>query len=129
MMMPGDMIWQDAPAGLPEGAKIAVLSGDPSKAGLYSIRLKFPANYNIPPHTHGTDEHVAVISGTMTLGMGEKTESKHQKNFPTGSYSLLPANSPHHAMSKGETIVQIYGMGPFSITYLNPADDPRNKKK
>ena len=128
MMMPGEMTWQDAPPGLPAGAKIAVLSGDPSKAELFSIRLKFPPNYKIPAHTHSFDEHVAVVSGSLEMGIGNQAGSSQQKSFPTGSYTLFPANKAHFAMSKGETIVHIYGMGPFSITYLNPAEDPRNKK-
>lgn len=128
MMMPAEMIWQDAPAGLPEGAKIAVLSGDPSKAELFSIRLKFPPNYKIPAHTHTFDEHVTVVSGTLAMGIGDKFEDKQQKTYPSGSYTLFPANKAHFAMSKSETIVHIYGMGPFSITYVNPAEDPRNKK-
>ena len=129
LVMPAELTWADAPPGLPAGAKVAVLSGDPSKEGLFSIRLKFPANYIIPAHSHPTDEHIAVLSGTLALGMGDKLESKNLKSLSAGGYALLPKNMNHYAMAKGETIIQLYSMGPFAITYVNPADDPRNKKQ
>ena len=129
LVMPADLTWMDAPPGLPAGAKVAVLSGDPSKEGLFSIRLKFPPNYIIPAHSHPSDEHVAVLSGTLALGMGDKLDSKKMKSLSAGGYALLPQNMNHYAMAKGETIIQLYSMGPFAITYVNPADDPRNKKQ
>lgn len=125
MVMPAELNWVDAPPGLPAGAKVAVLSGDPSKEGLFSIRLKFPANYIIPAHSHPTDEHVSVLSGTLALGMGDKLDNKKMKSLSAGGYALLPHNMNHYAMAKVETIIQLYGMGPFAITYVNPADDPR----
>ncbi|NEU10118.1 DUF4437 domain-containing protein [Flavihumibacter sp. R14] len=128
MLLPGDLKWGDGPPGLPPGAKAVVMAGDPSKPGLFTLRLKFPANFNIPAHWHPTDEHVTVISGTLWLGMGEKTDSKKVKSLIPGSYSLMPAKTGHYAMTKEETIVQIQGIGPFGITYFNPAEDPRNKK-
>jgi quercetin dioxygenase-like cupin family protein len=129
MLVPAEMTWADAPAGLPAGAKVAVLSGDPAKEGLFSIRIKFPANYTIAAHSHPTDEHIAVLSGTFAVGMGDKFDSKQLKTLSAGGYALLPQNMNHYAMAKGETIVQLYGLGPFAITYVNPADDPRNKKQ
>jgi quercetin dioxygenase-like cupin family protein len=128
MLVPDDLKWGAGPPGLPLGAQVVVMAGDPSKAGLFSLRLKFPANFTIPAHWHPTDEHVTVISGTLWMGMGEKTDPGKMKALKTGSYALMPAKSGHSAMAKEETIVQINGMGPFSITYYNPADDPRNKK-
>ena len=128
MLAPDDLNWTAGPPGLPAGAKLVVMSGDPSKAGLFSLRLKFPANYTIPAHWHPTDEHVTVISGTLWMGMGEKTDAIKRTALKAGSYALMPARSGHSAMAKEETIVQINGMGPFAITYYNPAEDPRNKK-
>lgn len=128
MLMPSDLMWNDGPPGLPAGAKAVVMAGDPSKSGLFTLRLKFPANFTIPAHWHPTDENITVVSGTLWLGMGEKTDSKNLKPITTGGYGLMPAKTGHYAMTKEETIVQLHGMGPFGITYFNPADDPRNKK-
>ena len=127
LLVPDDIKWGDGPPGLPAGAKLMVMSGDPGKAGLFAMRLKFPANFTIPAHWHPTDEHVTVIAGTLWAGMGEKTDVKATKPLPTGSYALMPANSGHYVTTKEETIVQINGMGPFRITYYNAADDPRKK--
>jgi quercetin dioxygenase-like cupin family protein len=128
LLLPDDMKWGEGPPGLPAGAKLMLLSGDPGKAGLFAIRLKFPANFTIPAHWHPTDEHVTVIAGTLWAGMGEKTDLTKTKALKTGSYALLPANSGHYVTTKEETIVQIHGMGPFAITYYNAADDRRKKE-
>ena len=128
MLIPADLKWGDGPAGLPAGAKAVVLEGDPSKPGLFTLRLKFPANYKIPAHWHPSDEHVTVLSGTLMIGMGDSFVSKNMKSLSAGSYASMPAKSNHFAMANGETVVQIHAMGPFGVTYINPADDPRNKK-
>ena len=69
---PDDLKWGDAPPGLPPGAKMAVLSGDPTKKGLFTVRLQAPAGYKVPPHTHPTAENITVISGTFNVGTGDK---------------------------------------------------------
>lgn len=127
LVSPGELTWADGPPGLPAGAKVAVLSGDPFKAGLFTIRLKFPANYTVQAHWHPADEHVTVLSGTLFVGMGDKFDSKKLKTLSTGAYTLMPQKNNHFAMVKEETIIQLHAMGPFAITYVNPADDPRSK--
>ena len=121
-----DLTWGDAPPVLPAGAKMAVVSGDPSKSALYAIRVQLPSGYKIAPHWHPTDEHVTVLSGTFGLGMGETFGQV--KDLPTGSYALLPADMRHYAMAVTATTVQVDGMGPFAINYVNAADDPSKKK-
>ena len=120
------LTWGDAPPVLPAGAKMAVVSGDPGKAGLFAIRLQLPAGYNIAPHWHPTDEHVTVLSGTFGLGMGETAGSV--KDLPAGSYALMPAEMRHFAKAVTATTVQVDGMGPFVLNYVNAADDPSKKK-
>ena len=129
VMTPADLQWVDAPPGLPAGAKMAVLSGDPGKKGLFTVRLQAPAGYKVPPHTHPTSEHLTVISGTLHIGMGETLDEAAGKELPTGGYAVLPAGMAHYAWSTGETVIQIHSMGPFQIEYVNAADDPRNAKK
>jgi ChrR-like protein with cupin domain len=118
--------WGEPPPALPKGAMFAVVSGDPGKAGPFTIRLKMPAGYKIAPHWHPTDEHGTVLSGSFALGMGEKFDSAALKVLPAGGYGFLPAEMRHFAMAKTATIVQVHGMGPFVLNYVNPADDPRN---
>jgi len=129
IVTPADLKWVDAPPGLPPGAKMAVLEGDPTKKGNFTVRLQAPADYKVPPHTHPTAEHITVISGTMNFGAGEKFDEAARKEPPMGSYVIMPAGMKHYAWSSGEAIIQIHGMGPFEIKYVNPADDPRNAKR
>ncbi|MEY2530504.1 MAG: hypothetical protein QOI96_589 [Verrucomicrobiota bacterium] len=126
---PSDLKWADAPPGLPPGAKMAVLDGDPTKKGPFTVRLQAPAGYKIPPHTHPTAERLTVISGTVDLGMGDKLDEGATRPLATGSFAVLPTGMKHFVWNKGESIVQIHSEGPFEIKYVNPADDPRNAKK
>lgn len=126
---PDQIKWGPAPPGLPAGAQLAVLSGDPSKAGQpFTMRARFPDGYKVPPHWHPTDENVSVVQGTLMVGMGNKFDETAGTELPAGSYALMPRNQRHFAWARGETIVDIYGTGPFGITYVNPSDDPRRKK-
>jgi quercetin dioxygenase-like cupin family protein len=127
MVTPDKLQWGPAPPSLPAGAQAAVLDGDPSKAGLFVVRLKFPDGYTVPPHWHPTDEHAVVISGTIMMAMGSKIDEAAMHAMTAGSYAKLPRKSPHYVRAKGETIVQVTAMGPFQVTYVNANDDPRKK--
>jgi len=126
IVTPTELQWANGPASLPAGAQAAVIEGDPKQPGLFTMRLKLPANYKIPPHWHPADEHVTVISGTFNMGMGEQFDSANGKTLPVGSFAVMPATVRHFAWTSEETIVQLHGMGPWGINYVNPADDPRN---
>jgi quercetin dioxygenase-like cupin family protein len=126
-VVPADAIkWGPAPASLPPGAQAAVLLGHPAKEGPFVLRLKFPAGFVIPPHRHSKDELVTVISGAMVITAGEKLD-RQAKSLPPASFIHLPAGMAHYAWAKAESVVQINGVGPFDVTYLNPADDPRKQ--
>jgi len=120
--------WMDAPPFLPKGAKLAVLVGDPGKPEAFTIRLQMPDGYKIAPHTHPTDEHVTVLSGTFRAAMGEKWDDKALGDFAPGSYANMAAGMAHYAAAKGATVVQVHGVGPFVVNYVNPADDPSKAK-
>ncbi|HZT76615.1 MAG TPA: cupin domain-containing protein [Vicinamibacterales bacterium] len=127
---PSEAQWGPAPPMLPPGASIAVLAGDPMKAVPYTIRLKFPANYAIPAHSHPADEHVLVTTGSLTLGMGDKlVKGAGTKTIGVGGFAMMPANMNHFAYTtNAETTIVLYGQGPVEFKYVNPSDDPRNAK-
>lgn len=126
---PADIKWGPGPATLPAGAQMAVLDGDPGKAGVpFVIRAKFPDGYRVAPHWHPTDENVAVLSGTFLVGVGDAFDEKSMKALATGGFAHMPKRMHHFAMSKGDTVIQVHGVGPFVVNYVNPADDPSKKK-
>lgn len=120
-----DLKWGPAPAIFPAGAQMAVLQGDPGGNALFTVRLRMPDGYTIAPHTHPTDENVTVISGTFNVGMGKTLEKKGLLKLNAGGFVTAPANAAHYAIARGPTVVQVHAMGPFAMTYVNPADTPK----
>ena len=120
--------WGPAPPMLPAGAQIAVLAGDPGKPAPFTVRLKFPAGYAIPAHSHPTDENIVVVSGAFFLGMGTKLDKTAGSALSPGGFTSLPAGMNHFAYTKAETTIVLFGIGPVDLKYVNPQDDPRNKK-
>ena len=129
MVMPNDIKWGPAPPALPPGAQMAVLGGDPTKTGLFTIRAKFPDGYKIMPHWHPTDENVTVLEGTFAMGIGEKFDESAAHDMSMGGFARMPKGTRHFAMAKGETVIQVHAEGPFVINYVNPGDDPRKQAK
>ena len=108
---------------------MAALEGDPTKEGPFVVRFQFPDGFHVAPHTHPKTERVTVISGTLLLATGEALDRSSAKKLPAGSFGYWPAGMKHTAWSEGETVIQLHGIGPWQINYVNPADDPRNAKK
>jgi len=125
---PKDLKWEPVPSSLPAGAQRATLSGDPTKAGPFAYRNKWPAGYRIAPHSHPSDEIVTVIQGKLYFGMGDKFDEKAGHELGPGGVAIVPAGSPHYAWTKEGTIFQVNATGPWGLTFVNPNDDPRNKK-
>jgi hypothetical protein len=126
MLTGPQMVWAEAPPSLPKGAKMVVLAGNPGAAGPFTIRAKFPAGYKIAAHWHPTDEHVTVISGVFSVGTGDKFDAKAVHAMPAGSFTVMPAEMRHFATTRVPTVIQVHGNGPFTVNYVNAADDPRN---
>lgn len=128
MVTPDHVKWGPAPPSLPPGAQVAILDGDPTRAGMpYVIRAKMPDGYKVPPHWHPVDENVTVLKGTLVLARGEKFDPSQGTELPAGSFSKMPKGVRHYARAKGETIIQVNGIGPFEVHYVDPKDDPRKK--
>jgi quercetin dioxygenase-like cupin family protein len=126
VVQPDQIKWADVPS-LPPGAKIAVLEGPMNEARPFTVRLRFPAGYRIPPHIHPAVERVTVLSGTFHLGMGEKFDAPAAQAMPAGAIAIMPSGMVHFAWTTGETVVQLHGTGPWGITYVHDADDPRKQ--
>ena len=124
VVTPDKIQWGPAPPVFQPGAQMAVLAGDPTKLGPFIVRLKMPDGYKIMPHWHPTPENVTVISGEFHVGMGDKFDEASMTTLPAQSLAVVPTHHNHYAMAKGETVVQVNAMGPFKLTYVNPADDP-----
>ena len=124
IVQPDSIKWAPAPPVLPKGAKIAVLYGDPHKAGPFVFRLKFPPGYKVAAHMRPNDYDVTVLSGTMYLGMGDKLDTTRGQALVVGGYLHLPEGTHHYEWTTDDTVIQLSGLGPVGMTYLNPADDP-----
>jgi len=124
------MKWMDGTAvGLPKGSQVAVVKGDPAKAGDFTVRIKVPADFAVPPHSHPGDEVVRVVTGgPLHYGMGDKVVMANAGSLEKGYHITMGAGMNHWVHAPVATVVQVSGKGPFGITYANPADDPRTKK-
>jgi anti-sigma factor ChrR (cupin superfamily) len=127
MITPADLKWADVPS-LPQGAKIAVIEGKMSEAQAFTVRLRFPANYKLPAHWHPAVERVTVLSGTFHMGTGDKLDQAKTMPLTAGSIAIMQPKTNHFAWTKEETVVQLHGTGPWGVTYVNEADDPRKKQ-
>jgi hypothetical protein len=126
MVTPTDLKWTDAKS-LPPGAKISAIEGNLSEAVPFTFRVKVPADYKLPAQWHPAIEHVTVISGTFNMGMGDKLDTEQTKALTPGSVAIMQPKTNHFAWTGEETEIQVHGVGPWGINYVNPADDPRKK--
>ena len=122
---PGTLEWGRQPPGLPDGARVAVVRGDPSKAGPFTIRLDLPDGYDVKPHWHPTSERIRVLEGSLLVGEGREWSDAGLHRLRSGQETTMAARHPHYVQAKGKTMLEIRSTGPFEITYVNPTDDPR----
>jgi hypothetical protein len=119
--------WKEGPASLAPGTKMAILRGDPTKPGMFLMRLKLPVGYIVAPHWHTQDENVTVISGALLIGDGERFDAARLEKVTPGNLMVMPATHRHFARFDEETVLQLQGLGPWVVNYVNPADDPRKQ--
>ena len=125
---PGDIEWRPADS-LPPGAEVAVLEGDPTQEGFFTMRIRMPDGYRVPPHSHPKHERVTLLSGVLNLGSGSTFDPKQATPLSAGTYSSMPAGMTHFGWMTGETVLQLSSIGPWAITYVRPEDDPLNKNR
>ena len=124
----GEVKWIDAPGSLPRGAKLAMLKGDFGKPEAFTFRLKLPAGYQIKPHLSSGIDLVFVQSGTLNMAFGNKFDKAGTLPLSSGYVAGISPKIPYFAWTNEETIIQVQGVGPWTVTYVNPDDDPRKKK-
>ncbi|MCU7551870.1 cupin domain-containing protein [Chitinophagaceae bacterium LB-8] len=123
-----NLAWNTGPASLPAGIQIAILEGDLTKAGPFTARLMIPANYRIGPHFHPAIEHVTVLEGSFYMGTGKEFNESTATELKPGDFAVMPKEFVHYAFSRDKVLIQLHGIGPWGITYINEADDPRKKQ-
>ncbi|MFN2432107.1 MAG: cupin domain-containing protein [Gemmatimonadota bacterium] len=128
-VLPATLEWQPGPSALPQGARMAIIRGDPAEPGLFTMRLRVPDGYRVQPHYHAADEHVTVISGTAVMGLGDEFDESRGTALPAGGFAVMPAGTVHFLSSRGETVIQVHAMGPWKLTYVDPTDDPRTASR
>jgi quercetin dioxygenase-like cupin family protein len=126
-VLPEDIDWKPF-AAFPPSARLAVVVGNPTKAGPYVIRVKVPSGVKLMPHKHPEDRVYTIISGVFYIGLGDQFDANKLQAYPPGSVIVLPGNTPHfHWARSGEYVSQVQGIGPLGLEYLDSRDDPRNK--
>jgi quercetin dioxygenase-like cupin family protein len=122
---PQQLVWNDL--GLIPGVKIAALHGNPTQAGHYVLRLKFPANTRMPAHWHPLVEYATIVSGTLLLGMGEREDPSSLQGYEAGSFFVIPPRMAHYGRSQDEVVIELSGPGPYDVVFVDPSDDPRKR--
>jgi quercetin dioxygenase-like cupin family protein len=127
-ILPDQIEWRSFPA-FPASVRLAVLVGEPSQPGPYVIRVRMPAGEKLMPHCHPEDRIYTVISGIFYIARGERFDADRLEAYPPGSVIVLPGNTPHfHWAKSGEYVTQVTAEGPLGLDYLDPANDPRERR-
>lgn len=127
-ILPEEIEWK-AFAAFPPTVRLAVIAGEPSKPGLYTIRVKVPHGVKLMPHKHPEDRVYTVISGVFYVGLGDQFDADKLEAYPPGAVILLPGNTSHfHWAKSSDYISQVAAIGPLGLEYVNPKDDPRNQR-
>jgi quercetin dioxygenase-like cupin family protein len=126
-VLPEQIDWQPFPA-FPPSVRLAVVVGQPSEKGLYTVRVKVPQGVKLMPHRHREDRVYTVISGIFYIGLGDRFDAEKLQVYPPGSVIVLPGNTAHYHWAKsGDYVTQVSAAGPLGISYVNSADDPRTR--
>lgn len=127
MLGPDEVKWGAGPPSLPRGAMLAVIEGKPSEPGPFTMRLRFPAGFKVAPHSRPAIEHLTVLSGAINFGMGDTFDAGKLRPMRAGSFIVMPVGTNHFVETREETVIQVHGVGPWGVKYVNPEDDPSKK--
>lgn len=119
-----NVVFRPAPPSMPKGVELAVLEGNPQASGIFTLRLKAPPGFLLPPHTHPVEERVTVLSGSVAVGFGSRVERKGARTFGAGAFYVNPPGAPHYVFSDEGAVVQITGLGPWRVEPLTPPSEP-----
>ena len=126
IVTPDQLVWKP----LIPGVEMAVVSGDPEKKGsLYVIRIRAEGDVKVPPHWHGTDEHITVLAGSFLIGRGDKYDASKLSELKPGGHALMPAMTRHFGLHKAGNVVEVYGQGPFTPNFVDAEDNPTGATK
>jgi quercetin dioxygenase-like cupin family protein len=117
---PSEINWSPV-SGYPPGYARAMLEGEAGKAAPFTYRVRLPAGFTFKPHTHAGDEHVTVLEGAWSLGVGSTFDASRLKSFPPGSFVVIPAGTPHFVAAEGDTVIQVHGIGPIAFQPVGDA--------
>lgn len=126
-VQPDAIAWRPGNPSMPPGTQIAVLEGDPKAAGMFTIRLKVPAGSRLAPHWHPRDERVTVIAGVAAVGFGDGVDEAAVTRFGPGAFYLNPARSHHYVLFPEESILQVTGVGPWQVHFIEPRGAPARR--
>jgi hypothetical protein len=124
MLNESELEWGDV-ASMAPGDQMAIIEGDLSREAPFTFRLRLPADYSLPPHTHPAYERVTVLSGILHFAHGEEFDRTKTQALEAGGVAIMPPGAPMFGYTEEETIIQLHGTGPWGIKYVNPEDDPR----
>jgi quercetin dioxygenase-like cupin family protein len=117
-------------AAYPPTVRLAILVGDPTKPGLYTIRVRVPGGIKMMPHRHPEDRIYTVLTGVFYVGLGEQFDASKLSAYAPGSIVILPGGQPHfHWAKSGEYMTQITAIGPLGFNYIDPNNDPRTSHR
>ena len=126
-ILPEEIGWEPF-AAFPPSVRLAVIVGQPSEPGPYTIRVEVPHGVKLMPHRHPEDRVYTVISGVFYIGLGDQFDAEKLVAYPPGAVIILPGNTSHfHWAKSGEYITQVTAIGPLGLEYIHPKDDPRNQ--
>lgn len=125
MVTPDELDWTDI-ASMAAPAKMAVIEGDLGRAEPFTFRLRLPDGYRILPHVHPAYERVTVLEGTLHFAHGEVFDADATTRLPEGGVAIVAPGEPMFGRAEGDVVIQLHGTGPWGITYIDPADDPRS---
>ena len=125
IVTPDQLVWKP----LIPGVELAVVSGDPDKkGGMYVIRIRAKGEVKVPPHWHVTDEHITVLEGSFWMAHGEQFDAPKLQELKVGGYFMMPAGVRHFGLHKAGNLIEVFGVAPFVVNFVNPEDDPNRAK-